>query len=170
MTTCALLQLISILPSDDRIIVVTDYLILYRYDPWYLSDHTASVCCNGGMDVCGHWSLLSGVHARKKPSLTWRASRSWLWYSHWLPFRLRHWHSQCSPSPAIRDNVLVKPSLETPMHRLRCHSRTYVSVLTESYRRGGVMVFNPREIPKFWQSRTGLQIEQKMYSVPIPTS
>ena len=28
----------------------------------------------------------------------------------------------------------------------------------------------PPEIPKFWQSRTGLQIEQKMFSVPIPTS
>ena len=28
----------------------------------------------------------------------------------------------------------------------------------------------PPEIPKFWQSRTKLQIEQKMFSVPIPTS
>ena len=28
----------------------------------------------------------------------------------------------------------------------------------------------PPEIPKFWQSRTGLQIERKMFSVPIPTS
>jgi hypothetical protein len=26
------------------------------------------------------------------------------------------------------------------------------------------------EIPKFWQSRTGLQIERKMFNVPIPTS
>ena len=26
----------------------------------------------------------------------------------------------------------------------------------------------PPEIPKFWQSRTGLQIERKMCSVPIP--
>ena len=28
----------------------------------------------------------------------------------------------------------------------------------------------PTEIPKFWQSRTGLQIERKMFIVPIPTS
>jgi hypothetical protein len=40
--------------------------------------------------------------------------------------------------------------------------------------RGGWGVVNrpppPPEIPKFWQSRTGLQIERKMFSVPIPTS
>jgi hypothetical protein len=38
---------------------------------------------------------------------------------------------------------------------------------------GGFGVFNtppPPEIPKFWQSRNGLQIERKMFSVPIPTS
>ena len=37
---------------------------------------------------------------------------------------------------------------------------------------GGFGGFNapPPEIPKFWQIRTGLQIEQKMFSVPIPTS
>jgi len=29
---------------------------------------------------------------------------------------------------------------------------------------------HPTEISKFWQSRTGLQIERKMFSVPIPTS
>jgi len=28
----------------------------------------------------------------------------------------------------------------------------------------------PPEVPKFWQSRTGLQIEWKMFSDPIPTS
>jgi hypothetical protein len=39
--------------------------------------------------------------------------------------------------------------------------------------KGGVGVFKlppPPEIPKFWQSRTGLQIERKMFSFPIPTS
>jgi hypothetical protein len=37
--------------------------------------------------------------------------------------------------------------------------------------RGGVWGFQtpPPEIPKFWQSRTWLQIERKMFSVPIPT-
>ena len=36
---------------------------------------------------------------------------------------------------------------------------------------GGLGVFNPpSEIPKFWQSRTWLQIERKMFSVPVPTS
>ena len=28
----------------------------------------------------------------------------------------------------------------------------------------------PPKIPKIWQSRTGLQIEREMFSVPIPTS
>jgi hypothetical protein len=28
----------------------------------------------------------------------------------------------------------------------------------------------PPEIPKFWQSQTGLQIERQMFSVPVPTS
>ena len=28
----------------------------------------------------------------------------------------------------------------------------------------------PPKIPKFWQSRTGLQMERKMFSVPIPTT
>jgi hypothetical protein len=40
--------------------------------------------------------------------------------------------------------------------------------------RGGVLGLNapppPPEILKFWHSRTGLQIERKMFSVPIPTS
>jgi hypothetical protein len=36
---------------------------------------------------------------------------------------------------------------------------------------GGFGVFkHPPEIPKFWQSRARLQIERKMFSVPIPTS
>jgi hypothetical protein len=41
-----------------------------------------------------------------------------------------------------------------------------------AYRGGGLGLQTPRppEIPEFWQSRTGLQIERKMFSVPIPTS
>jgi hypothetical protein len=37
---------------------------------------------------------------------------------------------------------------------------------------GGFGGFRPPlpEIPKFWQSRTGLQIERIMFSVPTPTS
>ena len=35
---------------------------------------------------------------------------------------------------------------------------------------GGFKPPPPNEIPKFWESRTGLQIERKMFSVPIPTS
>ena len=35
---------------------------------------------------------------------------------------------------------------------------------------GGLGVQTLPEIPKFRQSRTGLQIERKMFSVPIPTS
>ena len=31
-------------------------------------------------------------------------------------------------------------------------------------------VQTPPEIPEFWRSRTGLQIERKMFSVPIPAS
>ena len=43
---------------------------------------------------------------------------------------------------------------------------------TVAYRGGGVGGSNPPppEITKYWQSRTGLQIEQKMFSVPISTS
>ena len=35
---------------------------------------------------------------------------------------------------------------------------------------GGLGGFNPPEIPKFWQSRTGLLIERKMFSFSIPKS
>jgi hypothetical protein len=34
---------------------------------------------------------------------------------------------------------------------------------------GGFKLPPPPEIPKFWQSRTGLQIKCEMFSVPIPT-
>jgi hypothetical protein len=42
------------------------------------------------------------------------------------------------------------------------------SVCRQWHTRGGFQT--PPEIPKFWQSRTGLQIERKMFSIPIPTS
>ena len=45
-----------------------------------------------------------------------------------------------------------------------CHN------LETAQRRTGGGGFNPPEIPKFWQSCIWLHIEQKMFSVPIPTS
>ena len=43
-------------------------------------------------------------------------------------------------------------------------------VQTSGVPRGVWGVQPPPEIPNFWQSRTGLYIERKMFSVPIPTS
>jgi len=42
--------------------------------------------------------------------------------------------------------------------------------IAAAYREGFGGGSNTPEIPKFWQNRTGLQIERKMFSVPIPTS
>jgi hypothetical protein len=50
---------------------------------------------------------------------------------------------------------------------LQCY--TYIN-LTSGVPRGGFGVFKTPEIPKFWQSCIWLQIERKMFSVPIPPS
>jgi len=57
------------------------------------------------------------------------------------------------------------------LSEIKCEHHEYTHQVQTVADRGGVWGGSkPSEIPKFLQSRTGLQIERKMFSVPIPTS
>ena len=84
-----------------------------------------------------------------------------------------YWHVTCYV--LLCSGSLLLTSDSTPLSYWQVPSRDLNSgpVGPDQWRtegRFGVQPLPPHEIPKFWQSRTGLKIERKMFSVPIPTS
>jgi hypothetical protein len=92
-------------------------------------------------------------------------------------------HSRCVDNDAVSlDTAILYLFARTETNNKKTETVIYAHTIRHGYfqklflssgvPKGGFGVFNPPppEIPKFWQSPTGLQIQRKMFSVSIPTS
>ena len=87
-------------------------------------------------------------------------------------------HANALHAPTVTDSSVISSRLAAHYITAETWLRIFAPVVTTTFSvaqyryavayQGGGFQTAP-EIPKFWQSRTGLQIVRKMFSVPIPT-
>ena len=138
----------------------------------YLSD-----CCRGCVQKCSNFSLAGSWGGQD--ICAYDEDETWVQNFSWKTWRRKHkWYDNIKQNlkQYVKWLVLVRDRFSAAYcERLQylsdCHIlkkypafSSFVSVA----HRGGV--HPPPEIPKFWQSRTQLQIERIVFSVPIPKS